>query len=153
MCNLCTPKKKEIDFLMISTFFSCREEYLNEWTVHIPKGLAAAQNFAQEHGFVVLGEVIPDSNHFHMKYPKLRSKRSIQPSHHVTKSILESSDDVFELEQQTVKSRVKRNDVTTTVEFNDPYWSKMWYLNRFVQIFIYFFYTKSILELTYLARL
>jgi len=113
------------------TVISAREEYLNEWTVHIPKGLGAAQNFAQEHGFVILGEVIPDSNHFHMRYPKLRSKRSTEPSHHVTKSILESTiEDVFEVEQQTVKSRVKRNDIIYDLEFNDPYWSKMWYLNR-----------------------
>ena len=60
------------------TVISASEEYLNEWTVHIPKGRVAAQNFAQEHGFVLLGEVIPDSNHFHMKYPKLRSKRSTE---------------------------------------------------------------------------
>lgn len=113
------------------TVISAREEYLNEWTVHIPKGPEAAQNFAQEHGFVILGEVIPDSNHFHMRYPKLRSKRSTEPSHHVTKSILESTiEDVFEVEQQTVKSRVKRNDIIYDLEFNDPYWSKMWYLNR-----------------------
>jgi len=118
-------------FVLSLSVISAREEYLNEWTVHIPKGPAAAQNFAQEHGFIVLGEVIPASNHFHMKYPKLRSKRSIQPSHHVTKAILESSKDVFEVEQQTVKSRVKRNDISNEPpEFNDPYWSKMWYLNR-----------------------
>ena len=67
-----------------------------------------------------------------MRYPKLRSKRSTEPSHHVTKSILESTiEDVFEVEQQTVKSRVKRNDIIYDLEFNDPYWSKMWYLNRF----------------------
>ena len=49
----------------------------------------------------------------------------------MTKSILESTiEDVFEVEQQTVKSRVKRNDIAYDFEFNDPYWSKMWYLNR-----------------------
>ena len=122
------------------SYFSS-EEYLNEWTVHIPKGPEAAQNFAQEHGFVVLGEVIPDSNHFHMRYPKLRSKRSTEPSHHVTKSILESTiEDVFEVEQQTVKSRVKRNDIIYDLEFNDPYWSKMWYLNRFGHFIFFIFY-------------
>ena len=67
-----------------------------------------------------------------------------QPSHHVTKAILESSEDVFEVEQQTVKSRVKRNDISNeSPEFNDPYWSKMWYLNRFVSLncFYYIIYT------------
>ena len=68
----------------------------------------------------------------YLEFPKLRSKRSTEPSHHVTKSILESTiEDVFEVEQQTVKSRVKRNDIIYDLEFNDPYWSKMWYLNRF----------------------
>ena len=76
-----------------------------------------------------------------MRYPKLRSKRSTEPSHHVTKSILESTiEDVFEVEQQTVKSRVKRNDIIYDLEFNDPYWSKMWYLNRFGHFIFFIFY-------------
>ena len=44
------------------------EYFLNEWTVHIPKGAEAAEKFARENGFVHLGEVIPGSNHFHMRY-------------------------------------------------------------------------------------
>ena len=77
----------------------------------------------------------------YLECPKLRSKRSTEPSHHVTKSILESTiEDVFEVEQQTVKSRVKRNDIIYDLEFNDPYWSKMWYLNRFGHFIFFTFY-------------
>ena len=75
------------------------------------QGQEAAQGFAQEHGFELLNEVIPDSNYFHMRYPKLRSKRSTEPAHHVTKKILDSNWEVFEAEQQIAKTRVKRDDI------------------------------------------
>ena len=92
------------------------------------QGQEAAQGFAQEHGFELLNEVIPDSNYFHMRYPKLRSKRSIEPAHHVTKKILDSNWEVFDAEQQIAKERVKRDDIKH--KFNDPFWRKTWYLNR-----------------------
>lgn len=109
----------------------CRgEQYLNEWTLHIPKGHEAAQQVADAHGFHNLGEVIPGSNHFHMKYQASRSKRSVRkfPSHHVTKSVLEHPD-VAEAAQQVSIARVKR-DIHSNIQLNDPYWDKMWYLNR-----------------------
>ena len=56
--------------------------FLNEWTVHVPKGVDAANELAQDHGLINLGEIIPDSAHFHMKMPSMRAKRSLQPSHH-----------------------------------------------------------------------
>ena len=92
------------------------------------QGQEAAQGFAQEHGFELLNEVIPDSNYFHMRYPKLRSKRSTEPAHHVTKKILDSNWEVFDAEQQIAKERVKRDDIKH--KFNDPFWRKTWYLNR-----------------------
>ena len=92
------------------------------------QGQEAAQDFAQEHGFELLNEVIPDSNYFHMRYTKLRAKRSIEPAHHVTKKILDSNWEVFEAEQQIAKERVKRDDIKH--KFNDPFWRKTWYLNR-----------------------
>ena len=110
-----------------------------------------AENLAKKHGLDILGEVIPDSNIFHMK-PERRSKRSAEPSHHVIKKILESSPDVSKVEQEVARPRVKRtglpdhhvikkilespydvSDVKRSdrpLNFNDPYWSKTWYLNR-----------------------
>ena len=112
-------------YIFLVLFSISSGQYINEWTVHIPKGAQEAQKFAKEHGFVNLGEVVPDSNHFHMKYPKLRSKRSLQnPSEHVTNKILEHPE-VEEAEQQVAKIRQKRDSI-----FNDPDWDKMWYLNR-----------------------
>ena len=119
-----------IFLLKVNIFILCQpEEYLNEWIVHIPKGQIGAKKFAQDHGFLNLGEVIPDSQHYHMKYPKLRSKRSIQPSHHVSKSILEHPE-VESAEQQVVKTRTKRDVHAPFTKMNDPFWDKMWYLNR-----------------------
>ena len=92
------------------------------------QGQEAAQDFAQEHGFELLNEVIPNSNYFHMRYSKLRSKRSIEHAHHVTKKFLDSNWEVFKAEQQIAKARVKRDDIKP--EFNDPFWRKTWYLNR-----------------------
>ncbi len=114
---------------------STRPQYLNEWTIHIPKGHEAASDFAQAHGFINLGEVIPDSKVYHMKYPKLRSKRSLSSkTHHVTKAILDHPH-VAAAEQQTENARFKRDlldapSFLDQIDFNDPYWKKMWYLNR-----------------------
>ena len=102
-----------------------RTQYLNEWSVHLPRGRAAADAFALEHGLINLGEVIPDSNLYHFKYPR-RSRRSIVPSEDVTIK-LKSHPEVGEVEQQVAKVRNKRD---VEFEMNDPYWDKMWYLNR-----------------------
>jgi furin len=120
----CGVQTSEVDDREISG------EYLNEWTIHVPKGKEVADNFANENGFVNLGEVIPDTNNFHMKLPSMRSKRSIQPAHHVSKRILEHPH-VLEVEQQVAKIRTKRDIHAPTIAMmNDPYWDKMWYLNR-----------------------
>ena len=100
------------------------EEFLNEWAVHIPRGHEAADLFAKEHGFINLGEVIPDSQHYHMKYPKRRLKRSLRSAKEVSEKMLKHPE-VHEVHQQVSKVRVKR-----TNRPNDPYWDKMWYLNR-----------------------
>jgi len=54
--------------------------------------------------------------------------------HHIEKVILNQSD-VPWAEPQKVKRRIKRNfnslsDGNSGVKVNDPYWDKMWYLNR-----------------------
>ena len=41
--------------------------FLNEWTVHIPKGIQAANEFAQENGLINKGEIIPNTGYFHME--------------------------------------------------------------------------------------
>ena len=153
-----------------------------------------AKNLAKKHGLDILGEVIPDSNIFHMK-PERRSKRSIeQYHHHVIKKILESSPDVSKVEQEVARPRVKRtglpdsydfymkpkkkskksiqephhvvkkilefpDDVSDVkpeltrsrvkrsnknLNFNDPYWSKMWYLNRLKDLLFLIFPTAPI---------
>ena len=97
--------------------------YLNEWTVHIPKGIDYANEFAQDHGLINLGEIIPDSDHFHMKMPSMRAKRSIEPSHHIHKKIAEHPH-VEQAEQLVAKVRNKRdNSLSSGI---DPYWDKMW---------------------------
>ena len=106
-----------------------QDKYLNEWTIHIPRGKRAAEQFALEHKLLNLGEVIPDSNMFHMKLSSLRSKRSVDPSHHIHKKIV-SHPDVQEAEQLVEKIRTKRDIHSPNINLNDPYWDKMWYLNR-----------------------
>ena len=97
--------------------------YLNEWTVHIPKGIDYANEFAQDHGLINLGEIIPDSDHFHMKMPSMRAKRSIEPSHYIHKKIAEHPH-VEQAEQLVAKVRNKRdNSLSSGI---DPYWDKMW---------------------------
>ena len=101
-----------------------RSQYLNEWTIHLPSGLQAAKEFALEHGLVHLGEVIPDSNLHHFKYPR-RFRRSISPSEDVTSKFRDHPEVGDEVDQQVALVRHKRFE-----ELNDPYWDKMWYLNR-----------------------
>ena len=98
-------------------------KYLNEWTIHVPGGLQTASKFAAEHGLVILGEVIPDSNTYHFKHPR-RAKRSILPAENLTRKFRDHPEVGLEVEQQVALVRNKRN------ELNDPYWDKMWYLNR-----------------------
>jgi len=43
-------------------------EHVNEWVVHIPKGHDAAKKFCEEHDLHMLGEVISDSKHFHVRH-------------------------------------------------------------------------------------
>ena len=68
------------------------------------------------------------------KLTKRKTKRSLRGVHHIEKVILNQSD-VPWAEPQKVKRRIKRNfnslsDGNSGVKVNDPYWDKMWYLNR-----------------------
>ena len=95
--------------------------YTDEWAVHIKEGPEKARQLADKHGFIYEGEIIPE---FYMYRHKRVVKRSAEPSHHLHKSLAEEPE-VLLVEQQYVKRRVKR-----TVTFNDPSWTKMWYLKR-----------------------
>ena len=88
--------------------------YLNEWTVHIPKGVDTANKFAHDHGLINLGEIIPDSAHFHMKIPSMRAKRSIEPSHYIHKKITDHPH-VEQAEQLVAKVRKKRDHVSSGI--------------------------------------
>lgn len=116
--------------LLVVSATSSSEEYLNEFAIHIPKGVKEAEQFAQEHGLINLGEIIPETGHFHMKMPNMRTKRSVKPSHHIHQKIL-NHPFVQDAEQLVVKIRTKRDIYSTEdTKLNDPFWDKMWYLNR-----------------------
>ena len=119
--------KNSLNSILINTAAAVDTEnvYLNEWTVHIPKGIDSANEFAQDHGLINLGEIIPDSAHFHMKMPSMRAKSSIKPSHHIQKKIADHPN-VEQAEQLVAKVRNKRDNSFSS----NPYWDKMWYLNR-----------------------
>ena len=117
--------KNSLNSILINTAAAVDTEnvYLNEWTVHIPKGIDSANEFAQDHGLINLGEIIPDSAHFHMKMPSMRAKSSIKPSHHIQKKIADHPN-VEQAEQLVAKVRNKRdNSLSSGI---DPYWDKMW---------------------------
>ncbi|CAI9721293.1 furin-like protease kpc-1 isoform X1 [Octopus vulgaris] len=95
--------------------------YTDKWAVHIEGGVHAAKSLTEKHGFIFLGEIMPDF--YHIQHKKV-AKRSIyaSKSHQVA---LAAEPQVKWIEQQISKHRVKRN-----VNFNDPKWNMMWYLNR-----------------------
>lgn len=110
---------------------SSTDHYVHEFAVLVPSGGEAASEVAQALGFFNYGEIVPGSNYYHMAHKRARSKRSISRAHHVEKRILKHAN-VTHVIQQKAKERPKRdlayNDIQ--VRLNDPYWDKMWYLNR-----------------------
>jgi hypothetical protein len=117
------------------------ELYLNEWSIHVPGGKLAADKFAQENGFVNLGEIIPGSDEYHMRYPR-RSKRSVDQDHHIQKRILEHPD-VSMAEQLVEKKRVKRDLVYPTRYITNLVWIQSYQTFFFVkQKFFLFFAIK-----------
>ena len=92
--------------------------YTDTWAAHIEGGQDFAKALSEEHGFIYLGEVMP--NIYHLKHRHV-VKRSLLPSQH---QALAEHHTVHWVEQQVAKKRVKRE------LFNDPKWAWMWYLNR-----------------------
>lgn len=85
---------------------SQNKQDLHEWVVHVPKGREAAVKFAAEHDLELLGEVVPDSNEFHVasrSRQSHRSKRSFQPDPHAIEKRILRHQDVHWAERQAAK--------------------------------------------------
>ena len=78
--------------------------FLNEWTVHIPKGIEAANEFAQEKGLINLGEIIPNTGYFHMETPLIPEKHH-EPSNHIQEKLMEHPH-IIMVEQHVVKTGI-----------------------------------------------
>ncbi|XP_013384579.1 furin isoform X2 [Lingula anatina] len=110
-----------IQFFLSISYAKETQTFSDKWAVHIEGGERVARSLAEKHGFTYLGKIMDDIYHFQHRQVAKRSTSA--SSHHHTHLVKEPQ--VKWLEQQVVKKRVKRN-----VQFNDPYWNRMWYLNR-----------------------
>ncbi|KAK3597021.1 hypothetical protein CHS0354_014910 [Potamilus streckersoni] len=107
--------------LELQCYFVCAN-YTDKWAVRIEGGEEVARNVAVQYGFTYFGPIIDDYYTFvHRKV----AKRSLYPSSYYHRS-LASDPKVKWIEQQVGRRRVKRG----FRDFNDPKWSRMWYLNR-----------------------
>ncbi|XP_069137192.1 furin-like protease kpc-1 isoform X1 [Argopecten irradians] len=102
------------------------EHYTDKWAVHIEGGVKAAQDLAEKHNFVYLGEIMPD--YYHFQHRKV-AKRSLYSSSYFHRT-LASEPNVRWLEQQVAKKRKRRSTYYPHQPFNDPKWPRMWYLHR-----------------------
>ncbi|KAF3689583.1 Neuroendocrine convertase 1 [Channa argus] len=107
-------------------------QYLNEWAVEIPGGLAAAEAIARELDYELVRQIGALEDHFlfrHRKHPR-RMKRS---ANHISRQLSED-DRVLWAEQQYEKRRSKRasirecRDCPVDKLFDDPMWNQQWYL-------------------------
>ncbi|KAM6946728.1 neuroendocrine convertase 1 isoform 2-T2 [Lycodopsis pacificus] len=107
-------------------------QYLNEWAVEIPGGLAAAEGIAKELDYKLVRQIGALEDHFlfkHRNHPS-RMKRSAS---HITRRLSED-DRVLWAEQQYEKRRNKRaslgecRDCPVDKLFDDPMWNQQWYL-------------------------
>lgn len=104
-------------------------QYLNEWAVEVPGGLAVARALARELEYDLVRRIGALEDHYlfrHQKHPR-RMKRSAV---HVTKRLSED-DRVLWAEQQYEKRRTKRAALrpeSVDKLFTDPMWSQQWYL-------------------------
>ncbi|XP_076443592.1 uncharacterized protein LOC143282043 isoform X2 [Babylonia areolata] len=98
-----------------------QQHFTDLWAVQIEGGQDVARQVAARHGFLFRGQIMPD--YYHFQHRKV-SKRSTFPSSYYNR-YLAKDPKVKWLEQQVAKKRVKRD-----IEFNDPKWPIMWYLNR-----------------------
>ncbi|XP_071506796.1 neuroendocrine convertase 2-like [Diadema antillarum] len=112
-----------------------RPVYVNEWAVEIGGGERVAREVAAEHGFDFDGQIgaIPDTFAFLRKTMASRSRRAAES----VNDLLAKDDRVSWYEQQQKIVHMKKGaDVVPPDEtgdnrpipFNDPLWSKQWYL-------------------------
>ncbi|XP_066503304.1 proprotein convertase subtilisin/kexin type 6 isoform X2 [Hoplias malabaricus] len=121
-------------FLVLSTFSACdpspsRSVFTNHWAVRITGGPEEADKLASKYGFTNLGQIggLEDHYHFHHSRVVRRSTFATRGTH----SFIHMDPKVDWIQQQVVKSRVKRNAWSDPnfVYFNDPKWSNMWYIH------------------------
>ncbi|XP_023669764.1 proprotein convertase subtilisin/kexin type 6 [Paramormyrops kingsleyae] len=108
---------------------SSRNVYTNHWAVRISGGRGEADKLALKYGYTNLGQVGSLEDHYHFHHSKVvrRSAFSTRGTH----SFIRMDPKVDWIQQQVVKSRVKRsnrNDLNV-IQFNDPKWSGMWYMH------------------------
>uniref|UniRef100_H3CZ93 Neuroendocrine convertase 1 n=1 Tax=Tetraodon nigroviridis TaxID=99883 RepID=H3CZ93_TETNG len=107
-------------------------QYLNEWAVEIPGGLAAAEAVAKELEYELVQQIGALDDHFLFKH-RSHPRRMKRGAPHVTKRLSED-DRVLWAEQQYEKSRSKRaslgecRDCPADKLFDDPMWNQQWYL-------------------------
>ena len=80
--------------------------FLNQWTLHIPKGIQAANEIAQENGLINLGEIIPNTGYFHMETPSIPKKHH-EPSNHIQEKLMEHPH-IKMVEQHVVKKGITK---------------------------------------------
>ncbi|MEE6458824.1 hypothetical protein FKM82_000441 [Ascaphus truei] len=103
-------------------------QYVNEWAAEILGGPDAAQKLAEELGYDFLGQIGSLENHYLLRH-KAHPRRSRRSAIRITKR-LSDDDRVSWAEQQYEKQRSKRSTFREDTEslFNDPMWSRQWYL-------------------------
>ncbi|XP_053557480.1 neuroendocrine convertase 1 [Bombina bombina] len=115
-----------------SCYFICvtgiDKHYVNEWAAEIPGGAEEAQLLAEELGYDFLGQIGSLENHYLLSH-KAHPRRSRRSALRVTKRLTDDTR-VSWAEQQYIKQRSKRSFIREDTEnlFNDPLWSKQWYL-------------------------
>jgi len=96
--------------LLVQIFdYVCGEKSSQDLVVEVEGGAKAAETIANLAGFEVLGEVLANSNLFHLRpIQRQRSRRSTEKSE---EDILSSNPSVKKVHQQKVLKRVKRDNI------------------------------------------
>ncbi|KAM4706408.1 neuroendocrine convertase 1 [Discoglossus pictus] len=102
--------------------------YVNEWAAEIPGGPDEAQLLAEELGYDFLGQIGSLENHYLLRH-KAHPSRTRRSATRITKRLTDD-ERVSWAEQQYLKQRSKRAVIKENTEnlFNDPMWSRQWYL-------------------------
>lgn len=108
-------------------------QYLNQWAVEIPGGLAVARALAKELDYDLVRQIGALEDHFLFRH-RLHPTRMKRSAVHITRRLSED-DRVLWAEQQYEKRRSKRAAVVSECRecsvdklFSDPMWNQQWYL-------------------------